>query len=206
MWGKSLASTPFSGPGSHNAQAVDPYISAVRTLIADNFVTPPDAVDLGCGDFNVGRQIRNVTDRYIACDIVPNVVNYNRLIYAKEDVDFRILDLVTEVLPAGDVVFVRQVLQHLRNDQISRFLPKLHRYKWLILTESIPSRDPFVPNHDIETGEFARLDFNSGVDLTKTPFNLKHYNAMVLSEIFGAYHKDGEQDRIRTTAYQLQRT
>ena len=120
-----------------------------------------------------------MTDRYIACDIVPSVVDYNRLHYASEDVDFRILDPVTEVLPAGDVVFVRQVLQHLRNDQIWRFLPKLHRYKWLILTESIPAQHPFVPNHDIETGEFARLDFNSGVDLTKTPFNLKHYRAMV---------------------------
>lgn len=139
MWGKSLANTPFSGPGSHNAQAVDPYISAVRTLIINNFVTPPDAVDLGCRGFDIGKQIRNVTDRYITCDIVPNVVNYNRLMYAREGVDFRILDLVTEVLPAGDIVFVRQVLQHLRNDQISLFLPKLYRYKWLILTESIPS-------------------------------------------------------------------
>ena len=163
-------------------------------------------VDLGCGDFNVGKQIRNVTDRYIACDIVPSVINYNRLIYASEDVDFRILDIVTEVLPPGDIVFVRQVLQHLRNDQISRFLPKLHGYKWLILTESIPPQDPFVPNHDTETGEFARLHFDSGVDLTQTPFNLKHYNAMVLTEIYGEYHRDGRQDRIRTTAYQLQRT
>ena len=178
----------------------------MRTLIAHEFVTPPDAVDLGCGYFNVGKQIRNVTDRYIACDIVPKVINYNRPVYAREDVGFRILDLVTEVLPAGYIVFVRQGLQHLRNDQISRFLPKLHRYKWLILTKSIPSQDPFVPNYDIETGQFARLEFDSGVDLTKTPFNLKYYNVMVLSEIFGAYHKDGEQDRIRTTAYQLQRT
>ncbi|KAL8740635.1 MAG: hypothetical protein Q9190_006689 [Brigantiaea leucoxantha] len=205
LWGKGLANTPFSGPGSHNAQVVDPYISAVRMLIADKFSAPPDAVDLGCGDFNIGRQIRNVMNRYIACDIVPNVINYNRLIHASEDVDFRILNLVTEALPAGDVVIVRQVLQHLSNDQISRFLPKLRKYKWLILTESIPSQDPFVPNHDMGTGEFARLDFNSGVDLTKTPFGLEHYNATVISEVFSAYHKDGEQDRIRTTAYQLQK-
>ena len=185
---------------------MDPYISAVRALIANDFDTPPDAVDLGCGDFNVGKQIRNVTDRYIACDIVPSVINYNRLIYANEDVDFRILDLVTEVLPAGDIVFVRQVLQHLRNDQITRFLPKLHGYKWLILTESIPPQDPFVPNHDIETGELARLHFDSGVDLTKEPFNLKYCSAMVLSEVSGEDHKHGRKDRIRTTAYQLRRT
>lgn len=174
-------------------------------LIADNFFTPPDAVYLGCADFNIGRQIRNVTDRYIACDIVPNVINYNRLIYASEDDDFRILDLVTKALPAEDIVIVRQVLQHLSNDQISRLLPKLRRYKWLILTESIPTQDPFVPNHDIETGEFIRLDFNSGVDLMKTPFDLEHHNKTVISEVFGAYHTDGKQDRIRTTAYQLQK-
>ncbi|KAL6717701.1 hypothetical protein ACLMJK_005616 [Lecanora helva] len=186
--------------------ALDPYVSALRTFIANAFVTPPDVVDLGCGDFNVGKQIRNMTDRYIACDIVPDVVSYNRLIYASEDVDFRILDLVTDVLPAGDVVFVRQVLQHLRNDQILRFLPKLQRYKWLILTESLAPQDPFVPNHDKETGESTRLEFNSGVVLTEGPFNLKHYNTMVLCEIPGAYHKDGRPNRIRTTAYQLQKT
>lgn len=185
---------------------VDPYVSAARLFIENTFSAPPNVVDLGCGDFNVGRQIRNVTNRYVACDIVPNVVNYNRLVHAREDVDFRILDLVTEELPAGDVVFIRQVLQHLSNDHISRLLPKLRKYKWAIITESIPSEDLFVPNHNIETGEYIRLESNSGVDLTKTPFNLIHYNATTLCEVFGAYHRDGATDRIKTTAYQLQKT
>lgn len=167
---------------------------------------PPNVVDLGCGDFNVGRQIRNVTGRYIACDVVPKVVNYNRLIYASEDVDFRILDIVTEEPPVGDVVFIRQVLQHLRNDQISRFLPKLRKYKWAIITEHIPFEDPFASNHDIEAGVYTRWEINSGVELTETPFDLIHYNRTILCELVDRYHADVTKGRIRTTAYQLQKT
>lgn len=176
----------------------------MRNFITDTFPVPPDAVDLGCGDFNVGRQLRNVTGRYVACDIVPDVVNYNRLVFAQDDTDFRVLDMVTEDLPAGDIVFIRQVLQHLNNDQISRILPKLNRYKWLVLTESLPYQETFEPNHDVETGEYIRIDSGSGVDLAQSPFWLSFHNSTVLTEVVGAYHKDGEADRIRTTAYQLQ--
>ena len=57
MWAESPADAPFSGPDSHDVLVVDPYVAGVRTFIANNFVTPPDVVDLGCGDFNVGKQI-----------------------------------------------------------------------------------------------------------------------------------------------------
>jgi hypothetical protein len=199
VWGNATPRFPFnSGPGSHDVEIVEPYVSAVRSFIADTFSTPPDVVDLGCGDFNVGRQIRNVTDRYIASDIVSDLIEHNRLSYAGEDVDFRVLDIISEDLPPGDIVFIRQVLQHLGNDQISRFLPKLRHYPWAIITEHIPSKDPFIPNHDIRTGA-VRLGFGSGVELTEAPFNLIHYSATILCEL---YVKSG---RIRTTVYQIRK-
>lgn len=180
LWGKTLAKTPFSGPGSYDAELVDPYVLAARFFIANTFSMPPNVIDLGCGDFNVGRQIRNVTDRYIACDIVANVVDYNRLIYASENVDFRMLDLVTQEPPAGDIVFIRQILQHLRNDQISRFLAKLRKYKWAIITEHIPFEDPFVSNQDIEAGVYTRYEINSGAEFIQTPFDLIYHNRTIL--------------------------
>ena len=190
--------TYWSGCGSHEKAIINPYISAVRSFIAKTFPQPPNAVDLGCGDFNVGRQIRNTTDRYIACDIFPGVIDFNRRKFAGADVDFRVLDMVADQPPEGDIVFVRQVLQHFRNDQISRFLFKLRYYKWAIITEHIPSKDPFVPNLDIGLGD-VRLAIYSGVDLTQAPFNLKHYNATIICEI------DEQWGRIRTTAYQLRK-
>lgn len=116
--------------------------------------------------------------------------------------------VMTKELPAGDLVFIHEVLQHLRNesnDQISRLLPKLGRnYKWAIITGNVPMKDPFVSNLDIEAGEFMRLEFNSGMELTETPFDLVHYNKSVIYEVIGRYHADGTKVRIRTTAYQLQ--
>ena len=177
----------------------------------NTFPEPPDAVDLGCGDFNVGRQIRNATAQYIACDIVPDVIDYNRLLYSAENVDFQVLDMISEALPVGDVVFIRQVLQHLRNDQISRILTKLHQYRWAIITEHIPFKDPFMANRDYITGGELRMKINSGVEPTKAPFNLIHYNATVLCELIAETyditvpHGSVEgRGRIRTTAYRLQ--
>jgi hypothetical protein len=204
MWGNATINTPFySGTGSHNVEIIEPYISAVQSFIEDTFFTPLNVVDLGCGDFSVGRQIRNITDQYIACDIVSSVIDYNRLAYAGENVDFRVLDIISEELSAGDIVFVHQVLQHLRNDQISCFLPKLRYYRWAIITEHIPFEDPFTPNRDIRTGSL-RLTVDSGIELTEALFNLIHYNTTILCE---SPEKSLEKDRrIRTMAYQLQKT
>lgn len=196
-WGKADSATPFfSGSGSHDSEAVDPYVAAIRQFIAETFLTPPDVADLGCGDYNIGRQIRNVTDHYIACDIVPELIEYNQRAYASDNVDFCALDIVSEKLPEADVVFVRQVLQHLDNERIMYVVPKLYQYKWAVVTEHLPFQEDFVPNLDIWTGS-VRLLVDSGVDLTKPPFQLQHHGATVLSESLA---KDG---RIRTTAYKM---
>lgn len=201
-WGETSSETPFySGWGSHDADIVDPYISSVRSFIAETFPTPPTAVDLGCGDFNVGRQIRSVTSKYTACDVVPAIIEHNRLVFAEEQVDFRVLDITADEPPAADVVFVRQVLQHLDNAAILRFLPKLRRYRWAVVTEHVPVDDAFVPNADCPTGGDIRLGSNSGVDLAEAPFNLAYRAAVVLCEVRVAREDGG---RVRTTAYQLQ--
>ena len=76
----------FSGSGLHDAQIVGPYIAAVQEFI-DSRDEKLDAVDLGCGDFVVGSQIRLPFDRYIACDLVPILVSRNRE-------KFKTLDLI----------------------------------------------------------------------------------------------------------------
>lgn len=55
------------------------------------------------------------------------------------------MNIVEDDLPRGDVATVRQVLQHLSNTQIGAALPKLARYKHVIVTEHVP-RGSFRPN------------------------------------------------------------
>jgi hypothetical protein len=162
----------FSGLGSWDPQVVAPYVAAVRSALAA-MPHKPHMVDLGCGDFQVGAQIRDACASYIACDIVEPLIEHNRKRYAHTGTDFRVLDLTRDALPAGDVACVRQVLQHLSNSEIAGSLAKLAAtYRYLIVTEHLPLGS-FVPNLDKPTGSGIRLFDGSGIDLTLPPFNLR---------------------------------
>jgi hypothetical protein len=194
-----------SGLGSHNALIVEPYITSIARF-AETFSSPLDVVDLGCGDFAVGSALRPLFNRYIAGDIVPDVIAQNQKRYSDLDVDFRVIDFAVDDLPPGDVVFVRQVFQHLSNDEIGRAVARLREtYPKLVLTEHLPLATDFVPNIDIQTGPGIRLAINSGVDITRAPFEVPIANATVLCEVtLEKIAADGSPpSRYRTTLYEF---
>ena len=199
MWGRQAdPSWPFySGSGSHNTAIVTTYVSAMQDFLA-KFDHKPTVVDLGCGDFFVGSKIRQYCDSYIACDIVPELIDFNRRHYGADNVEFKVLDVTTNELPQADVACIRQVLQHLSNDQIMRVIPKImSRYKYLIVTEHLPGTDEFEPNIDMPAGPNIRLGIGSGIVLTSPPFNLQPISESVLCQ-------SCEQGGIiTTTLYQL---
>jgi Methyltransferase domain len=184
VWGKSAdpAQPFFSGSGSHSDIAASIYVNAVRELLK-TFDEQPNVVDLGCGDFSIGQRIRPLCANYIACDIVPKLISFNQEKFKQLNVDFRVLDLTEDVLPAADIVFIRQVLQHLSNDQVKKTIPKIASgYKFLVLTEHLPKSKDFQPNLDKPAGPGIRLGIQSGLDITKPPFNLRVRGARVLCE------------------------
>ncbi|MDP5081560.1 MAG: SAM-dependent methyltransferase, partial [Winogradskyella sp.] len=71
----------------------------------------------------------------------------------------------------ADCVILRQVLQHLSNDEIGGIIEKLIKYKYIILTEHLPT-GRFTPNRNVISGQAIRLKQDSGVDLLEPPFNL----------------------------------
>jgi hypothetical protein len=199
MWGKSAdPNQPFySGSGSHDETVVQGYVDSV-TAILRNRPSKLNLVDLGCGDFSVGSRIRPFCNDYIACDIVPQLIEFNRQKFEGSGVDFRIVNLVTDPLPQGDVVVIRQVLQHLSNEQIAQVIPKLYNsFDSLILAEHLPKTEEYTPNLDKPAGPDIRTAFNSGIVLTQAPFNLKALEETVIHE--------AEQGNgiIRTTLYRL---
>jgi hypothetical protein len=173
-WGRSQnPGRPFfSGSGSSRAEETAGYVSAVGDFLR-SFPVKPNIVDLGCGDFMVGSQIRKFCGRYIACDIVPGLIDFNKRQFEDLDVEFKLLDLVKDELPAGDVALIRQVLQHLSNDQIARFVARASNYRFLVVTEHLPSRADFRHNADKLTGPSTRMGDESGIVLTSPPFNLR---------------------------------
>ncbi len=196
LWG-SNASLFYSGEGSHLPEIVDPYIAVVNTFLS-SFESPLVVCDLGCGDFNVGKQLVHYTKRYVAVDIVPDVIAHNQLIYKTEQLTFKCLDIAVDDLPKGDCVLLRQVLQHLSNAEIQNILAKLTQFKYLILTEHLPLGD-FEPNLDIISGQGTRLKKQSGVQLTTAPF---HFKAKEEKQLV-AVPLEGSNSVIATTLYTL---
>lgn len=162
----------YSGIGSHYNEFVKNYVKNVKSFLK-KFSSKPNVVDLGCGDFTVGSMLRKDCNNYIAVDIFDKLINKNKKIYKNLNVDFRTLDITKDNLPEGDICFLRQVLQHLSNTLIINSLKLIgKKYKYLIITEHLPSKENFVPNIDIPTGPYIRIDKDSGVVLTREPFNL----------------------------------
>lgn len=198
-WGRSNESgwTFFSGTGSHDPAMYQPYLDAIAGLVA-RIGGKPDAVDLGCGDFNIGSRLRPLFGAYTACDIVPELIEVNCARFAQSDVDFRCLDLSRDPLPSAEVVMVRQVLQHLANPEIAAFVRAIEgKCRYLVVTEHWPAMSSFPPNLDKPNGADIRLTIGSGVVLTAPPFNLQAR----LSERLCAVPETG--GLIVTTAYHM---
>lgn len=187
----------FSGPGSHDVQVVSAYVDAVSRFLSE-FQQKPTVVDLGCGDFNIGSKLRQFCEDYVACDIVEDLIDFNKRKFESLDVNFRVLDITSEPLPKGDVVFIRQVLQHLSNKQILRVIPKIQEnFNFIVLTEHLPAEQNFKPNKDKPAGPNIRTEVDSGIVITQAPFNLSY---VMQKELCRVHNQDGV---IVTTVYQL---
>lgn len=126
LWGSNNKDF-YSGFGSHNPAIVTPYIEDVKDFLT-SFDEQITVCDLGCGDFNVGKQLVNDTKKYIAVDIVENLINYNKQNFNANNLEFRCLDIAKADLPKADCALIRQVLQHISNAEIQEILPKLYAY------------------------------------------------------------------------------
>jgi len=176
-----------SGFGSHDPAVTEPYVAAISEFLG-NLASKPVIVDLGCGDFAIGSQLVGLSQRYVGCDIVQELIEYNKKTFVSDNLTFQTVNIASDSLPTGDVAFIRQVLQHLSNAHISAILPKLKQFQYLVVTEDLPTV-AFLPNRDKPTGAGTRGDWKSGVVLDNPPFSLKCSSKRVLcSVIHGHRH------------------
>jgi SAM-dependent methyltransferase len=165
-WGGAFG-TFNSGSGSH-PDVTESYASMLRSLIRAE--KAKHIVDLGCGDFQVGSQIISPELDYVGCDIVPEVVNVNAARFANERVLFRLLDIVTDPLPEGDLCVIRQVFQHLSNAHISVVLEKAKQYPIVVITDEQVVGDTTDSNVDICPYHGTRRVYGKGLKIEHPPF------------------------------------
>lgn len=169
LWG-SNSSEFYSGEGSHLPEIVTPYIEKVTSFLK-SFEKPLILCDLGCGDFNIGKELFPFTEKYFAIDIVEDLIGFNKEKFKAENLEFQCLNIAEDELPKGDCAIIRQVLQHLSNTEIQTIVNKLSNFKYILITEHLPIGD-FEPNKDIISGQGIRMKKQSGVNLLAPPFNL----------------------------------
>jgi SAM-dependent methyltransferase len=128
-------------------------------------------VDLGCGDFGVASRLIGSHLHYTGIDVVPDLVRYNQEHFASAHVEFRCMNIIEDDLPEGDLCLVRQVLQHLSNEQILKTLKSLARYRHVIATEHVYTGPGLRRNRDKPQGPGTRMPKRSGVFLDSPPFN-----------------------------------
>ena len=195
LWGGNPAEF-YSGEGSHDPQIVTPYINIISDFL-QSFDAPITVCDLGCGDFNIGKDLVEFAPHYHAVDIVPALIKLNQAKFQLPNLTFHCLDVAVDELPAGDCALVRQVLQHLSNQEVQQILEKLSHYRYVIITEHLPSGD-FEPNKDKISGQGIRLKQNSGIDVLAAPF---HWKVKDVNELLSLELSNG-RGRIVTILYE----
>ena len=182
FWGSDKKNQFNSRQGTHDHKVLMKYVNSVRDFLGEEraFLT---VLDVGCGDFFVGQKLYKDFLFYTAIDIVPQLIKFNEENFVNKKLKFVVSDVTQEKMPSADVIFIRQVLQHLSNEKIKQLISNLpNKFKYLILTEHLPSKN-FIANKDIITGHETRLKKTSRVILHQKPFNFEFLELHDLCEI-----------------------
>jgi len=171
LWNIGKKNKYYSGVGSRDKRIINPYIKKINNIIKNKNYK---ILDLGTGDFNVSKKLYEHAKIFYATDIVKPLIVRNKKKFLAKNLKFLHLDICKDKLPSVDVYILRQVLQHLSNNEIKLILKKLNKKgKMIIITEHLPSKK-FVPNLDIKRCIVTRTAVNSGVLIDKHPFNFKY--------------------------------
>ena len=160
-WGKDVAGKGTSGTGS-TLEITQEYRAYVEEFIRTHNVK--SVVDAGCGDWGFSSKIDWGQASYLGVDIASDVIANVRSKYEKGNVTFQVGN-ITDELPDADLLISKDVLQHLSNSLVQKFVRnnlKKGKYKWVILTNDRGNR-----NYDIESGTYR------AIDLAAPPFDVK---------------------------------
>lgn len=132
-WGRDVTGKGTSGTGS-TLEVTREYRAYVENFIETHAIT--SIVDAGCGDWGFSRAIDWGDASYLGVDIASDVIETVRAKYETDRVRFQVGD-ITEALPAADLLISKDVLQHLPNELVHKFIRnnlRKGKYKWVILT------------------------------------------------------------------------
>jgi SAM-dependent methyltransferase len=162
-WGRDVTGKGTSGSGS-TLEITREYRAYVEDFIKTHAIK--SVVDAGCGDWSFSSAMDWGDASYLGVDIASDVIEAVRRKHEKGKIRFQVGD-ITEDLPAADLLISKDVLQHLSNELVQKFIKnnlRTGKYKWAILTND-RGRPP--RNLDILPGGYRVID------LAAPPFEVK---------------------------------
>src|SRR5688572_6609051 len=161
VWGRDVAGKGTSGSGS-TLEITREYRAYLHDFIKQHRVT--SVVDAGSGDWGFSSAIDWGGVSYLGVDVSSDVIEAVRRKHERGNVRFRVGD-ITEELPGADLLISKDVLQHLPNALVHKFIRnnlKNGKYKWALLTNDRGSGNP-----DTVPGGYR------AIDLAAPPFDVR---------------------------------
>jgi hypothetical protein len=162
IWKDDRADSPLSGPGSSLASSKG-FCEFIDTVCRTKNIKT--VVDIGCGDLTwmpTTAAFRNLV--YTGIDIVPSLIESHKVNYPRHT--FLTLNVVSEEVPPGDLVILRDVLFHLSHADILKVLRNIKdKFKYYVVTSC---------NNKINDDTLDKYHYHR-VNLTIDPFNLTHH-------------------------------
>jgi SAM-dependent methyltransferase len=160
IWGRDDTGKGTSGSGS-TLEITREYRAYIEDFMKKHAVK--SVVDAGCGDWSFSSVMDWGDASYLGVDIASDVIEADRKKHGKGKITFQVGD-ITDELPAADLLISKDVLQHLSNRLVQKFIEnnlKKGKYKWVILTN-----DRGRGNPDVSPGGYR------AIDLAATPFEV----------------------------------
>jgi SAM-dependent methyltransferase len=151
---------------------LDPNIepnSQIYRPFVENFIKNQriiSVMEIGCGNWETLKGIDLSGVDYTGVDVSDVVLSLAKQ-NAPPGTKLLNVNAVYDPLPTAELLLMKDVLQHWSNDDVLRFLPKMHGYDYALITNGfVLGNESLNVNIDQETGGFRPID------LTKEPFSL----------------------------------
>lgn len=162
-WGSSES---LSGPGSErNSGSVRQALIALTQIVEKHEIR--SVADIPCGDFNWMPEFleKHPSVAYAGYDIVGGLISQNRK--SNPAFNFHVLDITEQVPPRADLIFSKDLVNHLMDKDVWKALANMIRSgsTYVMITSNSVS----TPNEDLprNVGGMSRL-----LNLRTAPFSL----------------------------------
>jgi len=154
-WGTDKEGKGTSGLGS-TLEFTKLYRVFLQDFLAVHAIR--SVVDAGCGAWEFSQAMDWTGIDYLGLDIVAPVIATNQRRFGAPNIRFAVADIVRDELPPADLLIVKDVLQHLSNADITRFLAQLPRFRHVLIVSDVLPDSLTGELKDIRSGEFRMFN------------------------------------------------